>query len=223
MLTLSELYVLKSNIPSSVGKTDSENASLIKTSTIAARQLKWLSLRQTPLQLKQYVGSVSKAKPRKPFQIRLQALKLRLETAPLFAKCRAGYKSAFLTLRIKAGIYSHFGDCLTPLTAIILIWRKPKKWQVRTYMSMDQNQMRNCCFSSPNLFAAHFITLKMPFVICDNGASAQNEITLIMDSMSYFLQVIPRDGLPAEGEVQGYTLKPDVNPEDMVNVWQGHP
>lgn len=44
-----------------------------------------------------------------------------------------------------------------------------------------------------------------------------------MDSVSYFLQVIPGDRLPAEGEVQGYTLKPDVNPEDMVNVWQGRP
>ena len=38
------------------------------------------------------------------------------------------------------------------------------------------------------------------------AASAWKEITLIMDSMSYFLQVIPRDRLPAGGEVQGCTL-----------------
>lgn len=48
--------------------------------------------------------------------------------------------------------------------------------------------MKNCCFSSPKLFAAHFITLKMPFVICDNRANCS--ICLERDYFNYGLNVL---------------------------------
>jgi hypothetical protein len=52
---------------------------------------------------------------------------LSLEMAPLFAKCRDGYKRALLTLRIKARVYFNFGDCLAHLSTVIVIWLNPKK------------------------------------------------------------------------------------------------
>ena len=113
---------------------------------------------------------------------------LRFEMASLFAKCKDGYKRAFLTLRIKAKVFFNFGYCLASLSTIIVIWLKTKKQQCSAYMSMDQNQMKNCCFSSPKLFAAHFITLKMPFVMYDNRANCS--ICLERDYFNYGLNVL---------------------------------
>lgn len=113
---------------------------------------------------------------------------LRFEMAFLFAKCKDGYKRAFLTLRIKAKVFFNFGYCLAHLSTIIVIWLKTKKQQYSAYMSMDQNQMKNCCFSTPKLFAAHFTTLRMPFVICDNRANCS--ICLERDYFNYGLNVL---------------------------------
>lgn len=54
-------------------------------------------------------------------------------------------------------------------------------------------------------------------------ASAWEEITLIMDSMSYFLQVFPREFLTAGWEVLWCTLKSTSQTKEVVKVRQGHP